>query len=268
MRKIITLSFKTTGKVELLTSQKLTVSGRTVTLSGLDTASGAAVLTVTWKKVNVKPKSKVFKRATTYTIRKSNKTQSGTGLMKLNDGLTYDTAYGNRVQDQRLSLGACDVAEVLAVLESSSTDDPQFPILQLTNLNSNILNAVVGETIVGKTSGASAVFVATNGSNEVEFVSQNENSFEIGEEVIFEETQVAGVVQTFIPGDRDIRNNFEFDPGQRLDYVDFSALIRKEETEAPTRRITVVYNNFVIDESDPGDFVTVNSYERKYYMVV
>ena len=223
------------------------------------------MLTVTWKKVNVKPKAKVFKRSTTYTINKSNKTQSGTGLMKLNDGLTYDTAYGNRVQDQRLSLGACDVVEVLAVLESSSTDDPQFPILQLTNLNSNILNAVVGETIVGKTSGASAVFVATNGSNEVEFVSQNENSFEIGEEVIFEETQVAGVVQTFIPGDRDIRNNFEFDPGQRLDYVDFSALVRKEETEAPTRRITVVYNNFVIDESDPGDFVTVNSYDRKLY---
>ena len=259
------LTFKSTGKVENLTNQKLTVSGRTITLSGLDTASGSACLTVTWKKVNVKPKAKVFKRSTTYTINKSNKTQSGTGLMKLNDGLTYDTAYGNRVQDQRLSLGACDVVEVLAVLESSSTDDPQFPILQLTNLNSNILNAVVGETIVGKTSGASAVFVATNGSNEVEFVSQNENSFEIGEEVIFEETQVAGVVQTFIPGDRDIRNNFEFDLGQRLDYVDYAALIRREGTEAPTRRITIVYNNFVIDESDPGDFVTVNSYERKLY---
>ena len=259
------LTFKTTGKTENLTNQKLTVSGRTVTLSGLDSASGAAVLTVTWKKVNVKPKAKVFKRVTTYTISKSNKTQSGTGLMKLNDGLTYDTAYGNRVQDQRLSLGACDVAEVLAVLESSSTTDAQFPLLELTNLNSNILNAIIGETIVGKTSGASAVFVATNGSNQVSFVSQNENSFEIGEEVIFEETQVAGVVQTFTPGDRDIRNNFEFDPGQRLDYVDFSALVRKEGTEAPTRRITVVYNNFVIDESDPGDFVTVNSYERKLY---
>ena len=101
------------------------------------------LLTVTWKKVNVKPKAKVFKRATTYTVSKSSKTQSGTGLMKLNDGLTYDTAYGNRVQDQRLSLGVCDVAEVLAVLESSSTSDAQFPILQLTNLNSNILNAIV-----------------------------------------------------------------------------------------------------------------------------
>ena len=102
------------------------------------------------------------------------------------------------------------------VLESSSTADPQFPILQLTNLNSNILNAVVGENIVGKTSGASLVFVATNGSNENSFVSQNENSFEIGEEVIFEETQVSGVVQTFIPGDRDIKNNYEFDPGSKI----------------------------------------------------
>ena len=262
------LSFKTSGKTENLTNQKLTVSGRTITLSGLDTASGAAILTVTWKKVNVKPKAKVFKRATTYTINKSNKTQSGTGLMKLNDGLTYDTAYGNRVQDERISLGACDVAEVLAVLESSSTSDPQFPILQLTNLNSNILNAVVGETIVGRTSGASAVFVATNGSDEVSFVSQNENAFEIGEEIIFEETNVSGVVQSFTPGDRDIRNNFEFDPGQRLDYVDFSALIRKSGTESPTRRLTVVYNNFVIDAADPGDFVTVNSYERKLYGTV
>ena len=79
------LTFKTSGAVEPLTNQKLTVSGRTVTLSGLDTASGAAVLTVTWKKVNVKPKSKIFKRATTYTVNKSSKTQSGTGLMKLND---------------------------------------------------------------------------------------------------------------------------------------------------------------------------------------
>ena len=259
------LSFKTTGVVENLTDQKLTVSGRTVTLSGLSVASGAAVLTVTWKKVNVKPKAKILKRATTYTINKSAKTQSGTGLMKLNDGLTYDGVYGNRVQDKRVSLGVCDVAYVLAILESSTTADPQLPILQLTGLNTNILNALQGENIVGKNSGASAVFVSTNGSNEVNFVYQNENTFEVGEEVTFEETNVQGVVQTFIPGDKDIQNDFEFDPGQELDYVDFSAIIRKQGTEAPTRRITVIYNNYVIDAADPGDFVTVNSYDSKLY---
>ena len=84
--------------------------------------------------------------------------------MKLNDGLTYDTTYGNRVQDNRISLGVCDAAYVLAVLESSTTSDPQFPVLQLTNLNSNILNALQGEAMIGKTSGASAIFVSTNES--------------------------------------------------------------------------------------------------------
>ena len=259
------LSFKTTGVVENLTDQKLTISGRTVTLSGLSVASGAAVLTVTWKKVNVKPKSKVLNRATTYTVNKSAKTQSGTGLMKLNDGLTYDGVYGNRVQDKRISLGVCDVAYVLAILESSTTDDPQLPILQLTGLNTNILNALRGENIIGKNSGASAVFVSTNGSNEVNFVYQNENTFEVGEEVTFEETNVQGVVQTFIPGDKDIQNDFEFDPGQEMDYVDFSYIVRKQGTEAPTRRITVIYNNYVIDAADPGDFVTVNSYDSSLY---
>ena len=259
------LTFKTAGTVEPLTNQKLTVSGRTITLSGLDTASGAAVLTVTWKKVNVKPKTKVYKRANTITINKSNKTQSGTATISLQDGLTHDITYGNRVQDRRISLGVCDVATVLAVLESSSQSDPQLPVLQLTSLNTNILNAVVGEKIIGQSSGASAVFVDTNGTNEASFVSQNENSFEVGEEVLFEESNVMAKVLAFIPGDRDIRNSFEFDPGQRLDYVDFSAIIRKKGSESPTRRITIVYNNYVIDASDPGDFVTVNSYDSSLY---
>ena len=126
---------------------------------------------------------------------------------------------------------------VLAILESSTTDDPQLPILQLTGLNTNILNALRGENIIGKNSGASAVFVSTNGSNEVNFVYQNENTFEVGEEVTFEETNVQGVVQTFIPGDKDIQNDFEFDPGQEMDYVDFSYIVRKQGTGAPQEEL-------------------------------
>ena len=112
-------------------------------------------------------------------------------------------------------------------------------------MNTNILNALRGENIIGKNSGASAVFVSTNGSNEVNFVYQNENTFEVGEEVTFEETNVQGVVQTFIPGDKDIQNDFEFDPGQEMDYVDFSYIVRKQGTEAPTRRITVIYLSLI-----------------------
>jgi len=259
------LTFHSTGVVEPLNNQKLTVSGRTITLSGLSVSSGNATLTVTWKKVNVKAKNKVFKRASTNTISLSAKNSSGIGVTTIEDGLTYSTIYGTRVQDKRLSIGVPDVSNVLAVLESSSQTDPQFPVLVLSNLNANILNALRGEKMVGQTSGAAAVFVDSNGSNEVDFVYRNENAFELGEEVVFEESNLTATVLSFVPGDRDIKDNFEFDAGQREDYVDFSALVRKPGSEAPTRRITIVYNHFVIEQSDPGDFVAINSYDADLY---
>ena len=259
------LAFPGSGVVESLDNQKLTVSGRTITLANLATASGTAVLTVTWKKVNVKPKNKIFKRATQITIDKSKSSMAGVGATTNNNGLTYSSIYGTRVEDKRISLTVPDVAYVSAILESSSTAEPQLPALVLTNLNANILNTLEGETIIGKSSGASAMLVETNGSNEVKFVHQNENSFQVGEEIIFEESNVVADILSFVPGDRDIRNNFEFDPGQRMDYVDFSAIVRKPGSEAPVKKLKIVFNNFVIENSDPGDFVTVNSYDDELY---
>ena len=259
------LTFHSTGNIESLTNQKLTVSGRTVTLSNLSTSSGNATLTVTWKKVNIKPKSKIYKRASTVTLNRSAKSASGIGVTTIEDGLTYSDVYGTRVQDRRISIGVPDVSNVLAILESSTVSDAQFPILVLSNLNSNILNALRGETIIGQNSGAAAVFVDSNGSNEVDFIYRNENTFEIGEEIIFQESNITANVLSFVPGDKDIKNNFEFDPGQRLDFVDVSSLVRKPGSEAPTRKLTIVYNHFVIEQSDPGDFVAINSYDNDLY---
>ena len=50
------VSFDSSGTTESLSDQKLTVSGRTVTLSQLS-ESGSATLTVTWKKKNPKAKN-------------------------------------------------------------------------------------------------------------------------------------------------------------------------------------------------------------------
>ena len=47
--------------------------------------------------------------------------------------------------------------------------------------------------------------------------------------------------------------------------LNFSAIERKQGSEAPTRKLTIVYNNYIIDDSDPGDFVTVNSYDSDLY---
>ena len=75
-------------------------------------------------------------------------------MTTIQDGLTLSNQYGTRVQDKRISIGVPDVSSVVAVLESSSTSDPQFPSIVLTELNTNILNSLTGETIIGQNSGA------------------------------------------------------------------------------------------------------------------
>ena len=190
-----------TGAIESLNNQKLTVSGRTVTLSNLSVGSDTgATLTVTLKKVNVKPKNKVYKRCSVYTVTNS-KTTSGIGMTTIQDGLTLSNQYGTRVQDKRISIGVPDVSSVVAVLESSSTSDPQFPSIVLTELNTNLLNSLTGETIIGQNSGAAAVLVDNNGSNQVDFVYLNENILRLMK-VIFEESNVTATISSVVPGDR------------------------------------------------------------------
>ncbi len=253
-----------TGAIESLTDQKLTVSGRTVTLSNIST-NGAGKLTVTWRKVNLKPKKKVYQRCSVTVINRSSKNASGITTESFNDGLTYSSSYGSRVQDRRICLGIADVASVIGIFESSGTTDPQLPKLVLTNLNANILNAIRGETIIGSTSGAAASYVTTNGTNEAEFVYLNENVFVPNELVSFIESKITANITTLVPGDRDIKGNFEFDPGQTKEIVDYSAIVRRATASAPTKRLKVVYNNYYIDPSDPGDFVVINSYDRERY---
>ena len=258
------LSFDSTGVVESLNNQKLTVNGRTITLQNIS-QNGTATLTVTWRKVNLRPKKKVYQRCSIKVINKSSKNASGISTTSLNDGLTYSAEYGTRVQDKRISIGIPDVSSVIGIFESAGSSDPQLPRLVLSNLNSNILNAIRGETIIGQNSGAAGAFVLTNGTNEIEFVYLNENPFEINELVTFQESKITAIISSFIPGDRDIKSNYEFDPGQNRDYVDFSSIIKKSTASSPTRRLKIVYNNYYIDASDPGDFVVVNSYDRDRY---
>ena len=107
--------------------------------------------------------------------------------------------------------------------------------------------------------------VSNDGTNTVKFVYLNENTFSIGETVTFEESQISGIVDSIEVGDRNIKTNFILDEGQRPEYLDFSRLIRKPQVDAPTKQITIIYNNYTIDSSDVGDFVGVNSYDKDRY---
>jgi hypothetical protein len=252
------------GTVESLTDQKLIISGRTVTLQNIS-QNGKAILTATFKKINIKPKNKIYNRCSSLIVNKSILEGSGIGSTTLNDGLVYSNVYGIRVQDKEISLNVPDVIEIVAIIESSNTSDPTLPFIQLTNLSSNILNSIRGELIVGQTSGAVATLISSSGTNQVDIVYKNENIFSPNESVVFQETNIQANVLFAFPGDKNIKNNYFFDSGQKSDYLDFSKIIRKSQFSPPTKKIKIIYDNFTINSSDTGDFIAVNSYDINIY---
>ena len=247
------------GDVVALDNQKLVPSGRTISIQNI-TGNGAAILTATLKKINTKTRKKSYNRCSSLTI---NKTSSG--ISTNTSGLTVSTVYGLRVEDDEISLNVPDVESVIGIFESSSSSTPILPSITLINLNSNILNSIKGERIVGKDTGTVAILVSNDGTNEIKFVYLNENNFSVGETVTFDESQISAIVDSIQVGDKNIRTNFILDEGQRSEYLDFSRIIRKPQIAAPTKQITIIYNNYTIDSSDTGDFVGVNSYDKDRY---
>lgn len=260
------LTYVNTGVVESLTDQKITVSGKTVTLSNLSVSSGLALLTVTWRKINCKVRKKTYNRCNTITIINSSSPSSGIGSTTLNDGLTYSEIYGSRVQDKEISLNVPDVENVLDIFESSNSQNPVLPFLILTGLNSNLSNLIKGEKIIGSSSKSVGVIVSSiPGSNKLEFVYLNENKFIIGEQVSTNESKISGNINFIGLGDKSIKDSFLLDDGQRSEYLDFSRIVRKSTSSFPTKKITIVYNNYTINPSDEGDFVTIDSFDKDRY---
>ena len=253
------------GTVESMSSSQFSITNaRTITLVNLS-QNGTATLTATLRKRRLKSKKKIYNRCAVLDIRSSNNNSSGVGATTIADGLTFSPYYGTRVQDDRISLNVPDVVTVLGVFESSDENDADLPKLELVDLNANILNTVTGEVIYGLTSNAMGFLVSNNGSNRVDFIYVNENTFIQGEKILFGESNVRGQLSLLVEGDRNIVSDFVFEPGQTVELADFSSIRRKSDVSAPSRRLKVVYNAYYIDPNDDGDFVTVSSYDRERY---
>jgi hypothetical protein len=248
------------GTIPPLDDQKLTVSGRTISIQGISPNSNSSTLTVTFKKTNVSSRKKLYNRCSSIVV---NKTSSGINTSV--SGLTESSVYGLRVEDKEVSLNVPDVESIIGVFESSTSSDPILPNITLTNLNSNILNLIKGERISGSESNAVAIVVSSNSSNVVEFVYLNENSFYIGETVTFEESKISGKIDSIVVGDRNIKDNYTLDEGQKQEYLDFSKIIRKNEFSAPTKKLKIIFNNYTINSTDDGDLVSIDAYDRDRY---
>jgi hypothetical protein len=256
------------GTIEPLRRDKynINITGKILTFNGLTKAGGVGqVADVITTVRNLKPNSKIKKlnKANTLVVSNSKLTSSGIGTTTLNDGLTFSQVYGTRVQDNEISLNVPDVLNVLAVYESSGISDPSLPNLKLTSFTgptNNNQDYVIGEQIIGQTSGAVGLVVNRVSTDTIEYVYLNLNQFVEGEVVRGKDSTTQALVTEKGLGDKNVTQNFSLDNGQRDQYYDYGRIIRRRNVVEPTKKLKVVFQNYTIDSSDTGEFITANSY--------
>ena len=260
----------TGGGIGTVTSDSFVLDSatNTVTISGLETSESSVVVNTTLKKNGIRSKIKEYTRSSIRIVNLSKYAQSGSATStSVSDGLTFNDYYGLRVQDKEISLNYPDVANVLAVYESTDSADPVLDRVEFSSVSNIDSDAIVGETIVGSTSGAIARVVLNSStspsvpSNNLGIVYLNRLRFSVGENVVFEESNITSSVQSITLGKyKNITNSFVLDKAQKDEYYDYSRLVRNNNLE-PSRRLLVVFDHYTVPSSDDGDVFTVLSYD-------
>jgi len=260
------------GKLETLTFDKFIFTNglKNLEIRNLSEVSGSnATLIVSLKKNKVKEKIKKLNKVNTLTISRSLNSASGIGGTTLNDGLSYSSVYGTRVQDNEICLNVPDVVKILGIFESSDVSEPDLPVLSfvvasLTGPNNSANDVLIGEKIIGADSSAVAIVVSKS-TLSIEIVYLNALTFTPGELVSFDESKISGICNAVTSGDKNISLYYVLDDGQRLNYYDYGKIIKKSSTFNPSKKIKIIFQNYEIDSSDSGDVYTVDSYPIEKY---
>ena len=249
------------GFVEPLRDDQVSISSNVVTFNGLRASQSNVNVIATVRKTAVQNKQKVYNRVRTLEVTRSKYSSSGTnGNNSINDGLTKSPYYGLRVQDKEICLNYPDVANVFAVYQAIDENSVSLDTLNLfTNADIND-SVILGENVVGSTSGAVAK-VVTKAANQITFVYLNENKFSVQENVLFQESNVIGQIQSISAGRyTDVTNRFTLNKGQKNQYYDYARLVRNDGYSEPNRKLYVVYDHYTVPSNDEGDIFTVDSY--------
>ena len=119
--------------------------------------------------VTIRNKTKLYKRSQKLLI-----SQTSLGISNGISGLTTSTHYGTRVEDEEICLNVPDVANILAIYESSNSESPILDKLVFSS--QSISGAIVGEKIYGSLSEAVGQITDIQGT-DVSFVYLNSNKF-------------------------------------------------------------------------------------------
>ncbi len=252
------------GSIEDLTYDQfvLNANGTEITLNGLRTnQSGNVTFNVTLKKTVVQNATKTFVRSERLFI-----TNTSSGSYSNVTGLSTSLWYGTRVEDSEICLNVPDATNVVAIYESLDSNDPSIDTLTIVANLGLDTKSVVGEKIIGSSSGAVAQLVTRNSSANVGFVYLNNVSFQLNESITFQESGIISEIQSLEKGNYlNITDRFILDKGHRKQYCDYSRIIRKKDFLAPSRKMLVVFNYFDILANNEGDLITANSYDVERY---
>jgi len=264
------------GTAEPLTSNavEITQGSTNLQIQNLGANDTDAQLITTLKKVKPKAKKKIQNRVNSIVVNLSKLAGSGIGTTSLNNGLTYGNyPYGTRVEDDAISLNSPDVIEVHGVFEqatvpSEDNSDPSAPKMVLGSMTSSTTTTsefVIGEQIIGQTSGAIAIVAEKLTDTQISFIHKNDISFKEGEVIIAQESLVEGTIVTLDAPSFNITDNFKINDGQRSTFLNYGSLIRKANFEPPEKKIKIYFSNGYYDTTDDGDITTVNSYDNFNY---
>ena len=105
----------------------------------------------------------------------------------------------------------------------------------------------------------------SNSASEIAYITKNDNAFKEGEDVVFQDSKVRGTIQTLSAPSFDISNNYKFTTGQESTFYDYGTIKRKQDSDAPKKRIKVYFGSAYYSTTDDGDITTVNSYKKFNY---
>jgi len=251
------------GSIEDLTSDQfvLTNAGGTVTINGCTASQSNVIVNATIRKDSIQNKQKVYVRSEKMSV---NKTL--VGVSTVSNGLTENAYYGLRVQDKEVSLNVPDVANIVGIYESLDTNVPILDKLIFVNGLGLNTNSILGERVVGSTSGAVAQITSRDSATQIEIGYLNDKKFIIGETVTFQESNIISVlIDTTLGNYLNITDRYSLDKGQREQFYDYSRIVRRSTFGAPTGQLLIVYNQYQVPAADSGDVYTVESYDDERF---
>jgi len=180
------------GSIAQVSNDSFEISGNNLTIRGLNNSlsNNDTVVNVTAIKNGIQSKIKNYSRSTVLNVTRSKLQESGSNSnSSKNDGLIYNPYYGLRVQDEEICLNYPDVVKVLSIYESLDNSNSTLDQIEFTSTANVSSNAIIGENIVGRNSGAVARVVTnttttpSSVTNTLGIIYLNENRFSVGESV-------------------------------------------------------------------------------------